>query len=103
MVIKKFGDFSSSSTALTLQASEVTGFGSIMEGNLHQKTHIDGWTIKAKVEEDWFLWVNYFEANHPIHGRVWGDFEDEVFADTEEGFNHFYANHTPEQWDYYDI
>jgi hypothetical protein len=62
-----------------------------------------GWTIVGEVIEDYFEWVNYFEASHPDFGRVWGNFEDEVYADSEEGFNHFYNNHTPREWDYWDI
>jgi hypothetical protein len=34
---------------------------------------------------------------------VWGNFEDTVFADSEEGYNHFIENHPPESWDYWDI
>lgn len=30
-------------------------------------------------------------------------FEGEVFADSEEGYNHFYTNHQPSAWDYGDI
>lgn len=56
-----------------------------------------------QIHEDWYLWVNKFEATHSIYGRVWGDFEDEVFADSEDGLNHFIKNHPPEEWDYADI
>lgn len=66
-------------------------------------THEDGWTIEGRIWEDYFEWVNYFEASHPVYGRVWGDFEDEVYADLQEGFDHFYEHHTPCEWDYYDI
>ena len=62
-----------------------------------------GWTIKGDVHEDYFEWVNEFEAFHPDFGRVWGDFENEVYADSEEAFEHFYENHPPEYWDYWDI
>ncbi len=65
--------------------------------------HESGWLIEGSVCEDYYEWVNDFEAVHPDFGRVWGDFEKEVYADSEEGFRHFYSNHPPSQWDYYDI
>lgn len=103
MVIKKeFGkDFNSEGGALTLSTSEVTDGEE--ESGTHQKTHKDGWTIKGEIHEDYFVWVNYFEASHPEYGRVWGDFESIVYADSEEGFKDFYEKHTPEAWDYQDI
>lgn len=66
-------------------------------------THESGWTITGKIHEDYYAWVNDFEAIHPVFGKVWGDFENEVFADSEAGFNHFYENHPPTEWDYGDI
>lgn len=62
-----------------------------------------GWEINGQIHEDYYTWVNEFEAVHPIYGRVWGDFEKKVFADTAKGFNHFIENHSPESWDYDDI
>ena len=62
-----------------------------------------GWTIKGEVHEDYYEWVNEFEAVHPTYGKVWGNFESVVYADTEEGFNHFIENHPPTEWDYWDI
>ncbi len=62
-----------------------------------------GWSISGQVHEDYYEWVNYFEAVHPVFGRVWGDFEDVVYADSEEAFNDFYKNHEPIHWDYWDI
>jgi hypothetical protein len=91
MIVKKFGvDFQSHYGALTLNPDEL-GF------------HGDGWRIEGEVIEDYFEWINYFEAQHPVYGRVWGDFEDEVYADSEEAFKHFYLNHPPTPWDYGDI
>ena len=103
-IVKKFGvDFFSKEGALTLRTKEVTD-KEVEEYDVpYQKTHEDGWTIKEVVHEDWFEWVNYFEASHPIYRKVWGDFEKEVFADSEDGFEHFYSNHTPKDWDYGDI
>lgn len=62
-----------------------------------------GWTITGEIKEDWFEWVNGFEATHPDFGRVWGDYEEEVFADSQEAFEHFFVNHPPHLWDYHDI
>ncbi len=62
-----------------------------------------GWTIAGEVHEDYYEWVNSFEATHPDFGRVWGDYEDEVHADSEAAFEHFYKNHPPQPWDYWDI
>lgn len=102
MIVKKFGiDFHSEAGALTLDSNEVCDDDS--ETGYHTKLHEDGWTISGQLHEDYFVWVNTFEAHHPTYGCVWGDFEDEVYADTEEGFAHFYANHAPHAWDYGDI
>ncbi len=62
-----------------------------------------GWEISGEIHEDYYEWVNDFEATHPTFGKVWGNFEDTVFADSEEGYNHFIKNHPPESWDYWDI
>jgi hypothetical protein len=104
MIIKKFKvDFYSKDGALTLNPLEVSEKGHTKNGDIQQKTHPDGWTIKGEVHEDFYEWVNDFEATHPTYGKVWGNFESEVYADSEEGYNHFYENHTPEAWDYEDI
>jgi hypothetical protein len=62
-----------------------------------------GWTIEAHICEDWYEWINDFEAFHPFFGRVWGDFQDTIYTDSETGFQHFYENHPPQEWDYEDI
>lgn len=89
--------------AHTLSADEVS---LVTDGSFtgpSSRTHADGWTISGYVREDWYVWVNEFEAHHPVFGRVWGDFEHQVFADTQDGYEAFYASHTPEEWDYQDI
>lgn len=102
MITKKFGvDFNSSGGALTLSVGHVSDSSPYQD--THTRTHADGWTITGEVHEDYYAWVNDFEANHPQYGKVWGNFEHEVYADSEEGFAHFYAHHTPEAWDYQDI
>lgn len=66
-------------------------------------TKASGWVITGKICDDYYQWVRDFEAVHAAYGRVWGSFEDIVYADSEEGFNHFYENHHPHEWDYWDI
>ena len=83
-------DFDNHSGALTL-SPDING------------THDSGWTVDGEVHEDYFSWVNEFTATHPKHGRVAGDFESVVKADTAEGFAHFMKHHPPEAWDYADI
>jgi len=65
--------------------------------------HESGWVIKGEVHCDYYSWVNEFIAEHPEYGKVWGDFEQTVYADSEEGYNHFFLNHPPSEWDYGDI
>lgn len=102
MITKKFGvDFNSDGGALTLSARQVTS--GQKDSGTHSRTHGSGWTIKGEIHEDYYRWVNDFEAEHPEHGKVWGNFESEVNADSEEGFKHFWENHEPEAWDYMDI
>ena len=62
-----------------------------------------GWVVEGEVHEDYYEWVNEFEAIHPEYGRVWGDFEDIVYADTKEGYENFIKNHPPDMWDYWEI
>lgn len=91
MVTKVFGrDFDSSGGALTLRESDLG-------------SHPDGWTVVGALQEDYYVWVNDFEASHPFFGKVWGNFESQVYADSEEGYQHFMKHHSPEAWDYWDI
>jgi len=105
MPTKKFGiDFDSKGGALTLSPEDV-GYWDVGSGEIREysKTHKNGWTISARVYEDHFRWVNEFKAEHPELGRVCGDFEFHVFADSEEGYQDFYFNFPPRPWDYKDI
>lgn len=71
MITKKFGiDFYSDGGALTLNVGEVTD--SSYDNGTHTRTHDDGWTITGKIHEDYYTWVNDFDAIHPVHGKVWG-------------------------------
>ncbi len=69
----------------------------------YTKLHPDGWTITGRIVEDWFYWVNDFEAHHPLFGEVRGNFEEEVFATSHECLKNFLMNHAPDVWDYMDI
>ena len=92
MVIKKAGiDYPYDGKALTLGPEEI--------GVLHE----DGWTIYGTIHEDYYEWVNDFVAIHDYYGYVFGNFEDEVFAKSEEAYRNFYENHKPNAWDYGDI
>ena len=66
-------------------------------------TNDSGWTVKGRIHDDYVEWVNEFSAQHPQYGRLWGDFGETVFADSEEGFKHFVSNHKPTAWNYADI
>jgi hypothetical protein len=101
MFEKKF-ELSYNSEARTLNVDQVRGkYEEVCGPSTY--THADGWTISGSVSEDYYYWVNAFEASHPVFGRVWGDFETMVCADSEEGYNAFVSAHGPEVWDYYDI
>jgi hypothetical protein len=62
-----------------------------------------GWLITGEIKDDYFEWVNDFEAVHSQFGRVWGDYEHTIYADNQEGLDHFLKNHPPHSWDYADI
>ena len=62
-----------------------------------------GWTIEGIVYEDYFEWVNYFEASHPDFGWVKGDYEIELTGKSKKALEHFMSNHPAYEWDYYDI
>lgn len=103
MVTKIFGiDFDSVGGALTLSPKEVDDIYD-KETKCHTRRHPDGWIISGKIHEDYYYWVNDFEARHQVYKKVWGNFEDKVYADSEEGFADFFAKHPPEDWDYGDI
>ena len=101
MIVKKFGVDFNSTGALTLDTAAVSS--SFPTSGTHTRTHDrTGWTITGRISGDYYVWVNSFEAHHPEYGKVWGDFELEVYAETEEGFADFYKNHTPKAWDKWD-
>jgi hypothetical protein len=95
--------FDTGGMASTLDPSEVCENHDGDSAGHFSRTHADGWTISGTIHEDWYCWVNSFEAHHPVFGAVWGDFEGEVCADSELGYNAFYRAHGPKFWDYQDI
>lgn len=62
----------------------------------------NGWEIKAEIVEDYYEWINYFEAKK---GKMWvkGDFEDKVYASSKKAYEDFRKYFNPQIWDYYDI
>lgn len=88
--------------ARTLYQSYVTDDENKYYG-YHTKNHESGWTISGEIHYDWAIWVNEFSAEHPVLGRVYGDFEKEVIADFEEGYNDFINKFPIDIWDYQEI
>lgn len=66
----------------------------------HEKS---GWTIEGHVWVDYYGWINDFVATHPVYGRIEGDFEVSVTAESQEALDHFLEHHPYLEWDYYDI
>ena len=103
MIKKTFGiDFNSEGGALTLSSGEISST-EIGNYDFCGRKHKSGWTIVGQIQEDYYVWVNEFFASHPKYGYVFGNFENNVYASSEEGYQHFYNHHQPETWDYMDI
>jgi hypothetical protein len=118
-VVKRHGtDFSGGGDHLVLPFSAVidpttypdfpyrkTGEEPISFQKEYSRTHPDGWTITGVVTdwEDYFQGVTDFRASHPKFGSVYGNFDTEVVADNERGYDDFYAKHPPIIWDPSDI
>lgn len=66
-------------------------------------THSDGWTVSGYIKVDYLEWVNEFSAKHPTFGCVRGNFEEDVYADSLDGYLDFIKHHPPYEWDYQDI
>lgn len=65
-------------------------------------TDENGWTVTGEVYEDYYKWVNYFEAKK---NKQWvkGDFEDCIECSSLKAFDDFLQLHKPDEWDYWDI
>lgn len=75
--------------------------------DVFERTHPDGWTIKGVMCNDWYSWVEVFEATHPQFGKVWRTDEDvknhTVKATSQEAYDNFIINHELSEMDYDDI
>lgn len=92
------------SPAYTLSPSEVAEDNyTVNDGVTYTRTHSDGWTISGEITEDWYEWVNDFEATKDDGSFVKGNFEYEITASSIEAVKDFLKNHTPSYWDYWDI
>jgi hypothetical protein len=96
--------------ACTLDSNEVKDDETNIDyTKIYTKTHSSGWTISGRIHDDYFQWVNEFYATHPIYGTISGDFESKIYilpnidVNSENLFNDFWENHTPNIWDYMDI
>lgn len=69
----------------------------------HLGENSSGWTITGEICEDYYTWVNDFEATHPTLGWVRGNYEDVVEAKSKKAYAHFIEHHPPDEWDYWDI
>jgi hypothetical protein len=67
------------------------------------KLHESDWEISGEIREDYFRWVNDFQARHETFGSVCGNFEKTVYFDSMEGYEHFLKHHPYKEWDYGDI
>lgn len=71
------------------------------------KQNKNDWFFKAKIQEDYYQWINFFEASHSKYGKIFGDFEIGIHypKENKEALNNFlektfqYLN----LWDYMDI
>jgi len=73
------------------------------ETGMYCTRHDDGWMVKGIIHEDAYYWVESFVAYHPKFGFVFGDFNDAVYASSEEAYKDFVAHHSPNTWDAGDI
>lgn len=74
-----------------------------IDNDIFELAHASGWTIRAKIHNDWYSWIQNFEAQHPIFGDLKGDFNDKVECTDKNAFFHFIKYHTPIIFDMYDI
>lgn len=77
--------------------------GNFEQNKIYQKTHDDGWTIKAKIESDYYSWISNFEAFHPTFGKIIGNLEEEIICESLAVYNNFVKNHPLEIFNIYDI
>lgn len=83
---------------LCVQDSEIPKTGFYIKYHEHTS-----WTIIGNCIEDWFYWIDDFEAHHPTHGIIFGSFNKNVYAESKECFENFVSSHHYEEWDAGDI
>lgn len=62
-----------------------------------------GWTIFAKLETDYYVWIEKFSATHPEFGEIEGDLKKSITANSQEAYDHFISNHSLKEFDLWDI
>lgn len=63
-----------------------------------------GWIFHTEICEDYYEWVSEFCAIRlSDNAAVWGDFNYEVYASSQEAYDEFIKLFPPEAWDYGDI
>lgn len=64
-----------------------------------------GWTVIGKVHEDYYKWINDFEAYKGKGKRYYvkGDFEDTIKTSSLKALDDFLSHYAVNEWDYYDI
>lgn len=62
-------------------------------GRIFTRIHSNGWTITGNMSNDYYSWVEKFEAIHPTFGKIVGVVDDKIYATSEEGYEDFIKNH----------
>jgi len=62
-----------------------------------------GWTVIGEVHEDYYKWINDFEAYKGKECYVKGDFENIIETSSLKALDVFLSHYTVNEWDYYDI
>jgi hypothetical protein len=67
---------------------------------VHSKTNDNGWTINAKIHNNFYKPINFFIAIHPTYGEVWGDFEKTIYASTPLAYQKLVESDLIAHWDF---
>lgn len=62
-----------------------------------------GWAISAKIEADYYVWIEDFTAYHPTYGKIEAKLREYIDVESEEAYQHFIENHPLEIFCYGDI
>lgn len=64
----------------------------------------DTWEVTAKVQHDYYEWINDFYAvEKSTNNVVFGNFEDVVYATDKDTYDRFRKEIKVDNWDYMDI